>query len=55
MSAGLDLVTGRGLAGERDRSRPPAWTRQMDQRFYTVMAIGFIVIAFAGFARTLSA
>ena len=41
-----------GMAGRSIASRSPAQTRQMDQRFYTTMAIGVIAIAFVGFART---
>jgi hypothetical protein len=41
-----------GMAGRSVASGSPAQTRQMDQRFYTTMAIGSIVIAFVGFART---
>jgi hypothetical protein len=48
MSVGLDQVTGRRLAEERDR----LLTRRIDQRFYMTMAIGCILIAFIGFART---
>jgi hypothetical protein len=40
MSAGLDLVTGRQLAGERDR------------RFFGGMALAVAITIFAGFART---
>jgi hypothetical protein len=46
MSAGLDLVD-RPVA-----SRSPAQARQLDQRFFTGMAIACIIIAFVGFART---
>lgn len=41
-----------GMAGRSLASRSPAQIREVDQRFYTAMAVAFIVIAFAGFART---
>jgi hypothetical protein len=41
-----------GVAGRSLDSMSPAQTRQADQRFYTTMAVAFIGIAFAGFART---
>jgi hypothetical protein len=41
-----------GMAGRSLASRSPARIREVDQRFYTAMAVAFIVIAFVGFART---
>ncbi len=41
-----------GIAGRSAAPRSSAQTRQVDQRFYTTMAMAFIIIAFVGFART---